>query len=55
MKLLFLLVKELERKPESGTNSFITDIIPTFDYIKDHLEKQLQVRNIQTFIKKMEL
>jgi hypothetical protein len=41
MKSFFLLVKDLEGKPETGANSFITNILLSFDYIKRYLEDQL--------------
>jgi hypothetical protein len=50
MKLLFLLVKDLERKPKSGANGFIADMLPAFDYVESHLEEQLEEFNSQTYI-----
>jgi hypothetical protein len=41
MTSLFLLVKDLEEKLETRTNSFITNILLSFDYIKKYLEDQL--------------
>jgi len=37
MKPLYLLVKGLEGKPESGANSFIADIMLLFNFIEEHL------------------
>jgi hypothetical protein len=37
MKPLYLLVKGLEGKPESGANSFMADVMPLFDFIEEHL------------------
>jgi len=37
MKPLYLLVKGLEGKPESGANSFVANIILLFDFIEEHL------------------
>jgi hypothetical protein len=42
IKPFFLLVKELERKLKSGANGFITDVMPTFDYMKSYMEEQLR-------------
>ena len=50
MKPLFLLVKDLEGKPESGANGFITDVLPAYDFIKDHINDQLQAFEQETFI-----
>jgi hypothetical protein len=36
-----LLVKNPERKPESGANSFIADVLPVFDFMQDHMNDQL--------------
>ena len=41
MKPLFLLVKDLEGKPELGAYGFIVDVLPAFDYIEQHLKRQL--------------
>jgi hypothetical protein len=37
MKPLYLLVKGLEGKPESGANGFVANIILLFDFIEEHL------------------
>ena len=37
MKPLYLLVKGLEGKPESGANGFVANVILLFNYIKEHL------------------
>lgn len=50
MKPLFLLIKDLEGKPESGANGFIADVLPAFDFMADHLDDQLQAFKSQTFI-----
>jgi len=42
IKPLYLLVKGLEGKPELGANSFVANIMPLFDYIKEHLQLQLE-------------
>jgi len=42
MKPLYLLVKGLEGKPESGANGFVADVIPWFDYMEEHLQLQLE-------------
>jgi hypothetical protein len=51
MKLFILLIKDLEGKPKSSANSFITDMLPVFDLMQDHIEDQLQAFESQTFIK----
>jgi len=33
MKPLFLLAKELEGKPQFRANSYISDILPAYDYM----------------------
>jgi hypothetical protein len=38
MKPLYLLVKGLEGKPESGANGFVADVISLFDYKEEHLQ-----------------
>jgi hypothetical protein len=42
LKSLYLLVKGLEGKPESGANGFVADVIPSFDYMEEHLQLQLE-------------
>jgi hypothetical protein len=42
MKPLYLLVKGLEGKPESGANGFVADVMPLFDYMEEHLQLQLE-------------
>jgi len=42
MKPLYLLVKGLKGKPESGANGFVADAMPSFDYIEEHLQLQLE-------------
>jgi vesicle coat complex subunit len=37
MKPLFLLIKDLEGKLESSANSFITNVLPAFDFMADHI------------------
>ena len=41
MKPLFLLVKELEGKPQFKANSYISDILLAYDYIALHIKDQL--------------
>ena len=41
MKPLFLLVKELEGKAESGAYGFIANVLPVFDYMDTHIKRQL--------------
>jgi hypothetical protein len=53
MKPLYLLVKDLEGKPESGANGFIADLVPAFDYIESHLEEQLEAFESQTFVEEV--
>jgi hypothetical protein len=38
IKPLFLLVKDLEGKPESRANGFIANVLPAFDFIEAHLD-----------------
>jgi hypothetical protein len=37
MKPLSLLVKRLENKEKSSRNSFITNVLPAYDYIKEYI------------------
>jgi len=41
MKPLYLLVKGLESKLELRANSFVANIMLLFDFIKEHLQLQL--------------
>ena len=41
IKPLFLLVKELEGKPQFKANSYISDILLAYDYIALHIKDQL--------------
>jgi hypothetical protein len=50
MKPLFLLIKDLEGKLESSANGFITDVLPAFDFMANHIDNQLQAFKSQTFI-----
>jgi hypothetical protein len=42
MKPLSLLVKRLESKKKSSRNSFITNILPVYDYIEEYMIRQLE-------------
>ena len=42
MKPLSLLVKRLEGKEESGRNGFIADVLPAYDYMEEHMTRQLE-------------
>jgi hypothetical protein len=42
MKPLFLLVKELEGKLQSGTNGYTADVLPQYNYMALHIEDQLR-------------
>jgi len=48
MKPMYLLFKLLEGKPESSANGFIADILPSFDFIEDHIERQLEAFDAET-------
>jgi hypothetical protein len=50
MHPLFLLVKRLEGKPESGANGFISEVLPAFDLIEDYLAEQLEAFDAATLI-----
>jgi hypothetical protein len=50
MKPLYLLVKQLEGKQECGSKGFITDVLPAFDFIEDHLAKQLNTFEAETIM-----
>jgi hypothetical protein len=42
MKPLSLLVKRLESKKESSRNGFIANVLPAYDYIEEHMIRQLE-------------
>jgi len=42
MKPLYLLVKGLEGKPESGANGFVANVMLLFDYMEEYLQLQLE-------------
>jgi hypothetical protein len=50
MHPLFLLIKRLEGKPESGANGFISEVLPAFDLMEDHLAEQLEAFDAATLI-----
>jgi hypothetical protein len=52
MKPFSLLVKRLEGKKESGRNSFIANILPAYDYIKEHMIRQLEAFDSVAFYTK---
>ena len=41
MKPLYLLVKELEGKYGSGTHGYVSDVLPAYNIMREHMQNQL--------------
>ena len=41
MKPLYLLVKELEGKSGSGTHGYVSDVLPSYNVMREHMRNQL--------------
>ena len=50
IKPLCLLVKELEGKFESGTHGYVSDVLPAYNVIKEHIAEKLEAFNSNQYL-----